>query len=188
MTQRCAEEMHLFLRDTQRPGQLPYQCLMVRQWENWMWDSFAQKVKKEEVLPLILSFFPGVDLLVNLQIVDVESEGCICIESGTCLKIYMVRIPLNTSNRYDTYEVRGAEKQAEEEQQPQFSFIMYVVDILSLHSWRWSKPAQPLIRIKLPSPSQCQGVSATRTVYLSCLSHLEKWVKKVLLCSCPSLI
>lgn len=71
---------------------------MVPQWENRMRESFAQKVKKEKALPLILSFFLGVDLLMNLQIVDVESEGRICIELGTCLKIYMVKILLNTFN------------------------------------------------------------------------------------------
>lgn len=158
---------------------------MVPQWENRMRESFAQKVKKEKALPLILSFFLGVDLLMNLQTVDVESEGHICIELGTCLKIYMVKILLNTSNRYDTYEVRGAEKQAEGKEQPQFSLIMYVVAILSLHSWRRYKPAQPLIRVKLPFSSQCQGVSPTRTAQLMCLSHLEKWVKRLLLCSCP---
>lgn len=73
---------------------------------------------------------------MNLQIVDAESEGHICIELGTCLKTHVVRMLLNMSNRYNTYEVRREKKQAEEEEQPQLSFIMYVVAILSLHSWR----------------------------------------------------
>lgn len=45
-----------------------------------MGESFEQKVMKEKLLPLILSSFLGVDLLMNLQIVDVDSEGYICIE------------------------------------------------------------------------------------------------------------
>jgi len=51
-----------------------------------MGESFEQKIMKEKVLPLILSSFLGADLLMNLQIVDAESEGHICIEQGTCLK------------------------------------------------------------------------------------------------------
>lgn len=45
-----------------------------------MGKHFTQKVMKEKVLPLILSSFLGVDLLMNLQTVDVESEAHICIE------------------------------------------------------------------------------------------------------------
>lgn len=45
-----------------------------------MGESSEQKVMKEKLLPLILSSFLGVDLLMNLQIVDVDSEGYICIE------------------------------------------------------------------------------------------------------------
>lgn len=52
----------------------------VPQWVKWRGESFEQKIMKEKVLPLILSSFLGVDLLLNLQIVDAESEGHICIE------------------------------------------------------------------------------------------------------------
>lgn len=45
-----------------------------------MGESSEQKVMKEKLLPLIVSSFLGVDLLMNLQIVDVDSEGYICIE------------------------------------------------------------------------------------------------------------
>lgn len=43
-------------------------------------ENFEQKVVKEKALPLILSFFLGVDLLMNLQIAGVDSEGHIYIE------------------------------------------------------------------------------------------------------------
>lgn len=45
-----------------------------------MRESFEQKVTKEKALPLILSFFLGVDLLMNLQIVGADSEGHIYTE------------------------------------------------------------------------------------------------------------
>lgn len=45
-----------------------------------MRESFEQKVMKEKALPLILSFFLGVGLLMNLEIVGVDSEGHIYTE------------------------------------------------------------------------------------------------------------
>lgn len=57
---------------------------------------------------------------MNLQIVDVESEGHTCTELGTCLKTQVVRILLNTSNRYDTYDVR--EQRNRQKRKNSFSF------------------------------------------------------------------
>lgn len=127
-----------------------------------------------------------------------ESSNCWRRKWGTYLhwirdlfkkktKHKLVRILLNMSNRHECLQWGGAGEGAEEVEQPQFSFLMYAVAILSLYSWRLIQTSSTFDQ-GTASSSKCQGVSATRAVQSMCLCHSKEWAKRVLWYSCPLLI